>query len=39
MNATHVTGQLINAQLGTGYFRDEEAHIAAYLNKQYYHFQ
>ena len=28
-----------DAQLGTGYFPDEEAHIAAYLNKQYYHFQ
>ncbi|MGH8712481.1 MAG: cytochrome c [Casimicrobiaceae bacterium] len=28
-----------NAQIGTGYFPDEEAHIAAYLNKQYYHFQ
>lgn len=39
MNRTHVTGQLINAQLDTGCFRDEEAHIAAYLNKQYYHFQ
>lgn len=28
-----------NSQLGTGYFPDEEAHIAAYLNKRYYHFQ
>ncbi len=28
-----------NAQLGSGYFPDEEAHVAAYLNKQYYHFE
>ena len=28
-----------NAQLGTGYFPDEEEHIAAYLNKQYYRFE
>jgi mono/diheme cytochrome c family protein len=27
-----------NTQLGTGYFPDEEAHVAAYLNAQYYHF-
>ena len=25
-----------NAQLGTGYFPEEEDHIAAYLNLQYY---
>jgi hypothetical protein len=28
-----------NAELGAGYFPDEEAHIAAYLNKQYYRFE
>ena len=28
-----------NAQLSTGYFPDEEEHIAAYLNKQYYRFE
>ncbi len=28
-----------NSQLGTGYFPDEEAHIAAYLNQQYYKFK
>ena len=28
-----------NAELGTGYFPDEEEHIAAYLNKQYYRFE
>lgn len=27
-----------NSQLGTGYFPDEEAHIAAYLNREYYRF-
>jgi hypothetical protein len=27
-----------NTQLGTGYFPDEEAHIAAYLNHHYYKF-
>ena len=27
-----------NSQLGTGYFPDEEAHIAAYLNQEYYKF-
>jgi hypothetical protein len=27
-----------NAELGTRYFPDEEEHIAAYLNEQYYHF-
>jgi mono/diheme cytochrome c family protein len=27
-----------NTQLGTGYFPDEEEHVAAYLNAQYYHF-
>lgn len=27
-----------NTQLGTNYFPDEEEHIAAYLNKQYYRF-
>ena len=26
-----------NTQLGAGYFPDEEEHIAAYLNEQYYH--
>jgi hypothetical protein len=28
-----------NAELGSGYFPDEEEHIAAYLNKQYYRFE
>jgi hypothetical protein len=28
-----------NAELGTGYFPDEEEHIAAFLNKQYYRFE
>jgi hypothetical protein len=28
-----------NAELSTGYFPDEEEHIAAYLNKQYYRFE
>lgn len=28
-----------NTELGAGYFPDEEEHLAAYLNKQYYHFQ
>ena len=28
-----------SAERGTGYFPDEEAHIAAYLNKQYYRFE
>ena len=28
-----------NAELATGYFPDEEEHIAAYLNKQYYRFE
>jgi hypothetical protein len=28
-----------NAELGAGYFPDEEEHIAAYLNKQYYRFE
>ncbi len=28
-----------NAELGTGYFPEEEEHIAAYLNKRYYRFQ
>ena len=27
-----------NSQLGTGYFPDEEAHIAAYLDREYYKF-
>ena len=27
-----------NTELGAGYFPDEEEHIAAYLNQQYYHF-
>jgi len=27
-----------NTQLGTGYFPDEEAHIAAWLDQQYYRF-
>jgi hypothetical protein len=27
-----------NTQLGTGYFPDEEEHIAAYLNLRYYKF-
>lgn len=41
----HTRAQLLaqvsycNAQLGTGYFPDEEEHIAAYLNKQYYRFE
>ena len=28
-----------NAELGTGYFPEEEEHIAAYLNKQHYRFE
>jgi hypothetical protein len=28
-----------NAELGAGYFPDEEEHIAAYLNKQFYRFE
>jgi cytochrome c2 len=28
-----------NTELGAGYFPDEEEHLAAYLNKQYYHFK
>ena len=28
-----------NSQLGTGYFPDEEEHIAAYLNLEYYKFK
>ncbi|MEO5764315.1 MAG: cytochrome c [Casimicrobiaceae bacterium] len=28
-----------NSQLGTGYFPDEEEHIAAYLDLQYYKFK
>jgi cytochrome c2 len=28
-----------NSQLGTGYFPEEEEHIAAYLDLQYYHFK
>jgi cytochrome c2 len=27
-----------NTQLGSGYFPDEEEHIAAWLNQRYYHF-
>jgi cytochrome c2 len=27
-----------NTELGAGYFPDEEEHLAAYLNKRYYHF-
>ncbi len=28
-----------NTQLGTSYFPDDEANVAAYLNAQYYHFK
>jgi cytochrome c2 len=28
-----------NTELKTNYFPDEEAHVAAYLNQQYYHFK
>jgi hypothetical protein len=28
-----------NAELGTGYFPDEEDSIGAYLNQRYYHFE
>lgn len=28
-----------NSQLATGYFPEEEAHVAAYLELQYYHFE
>ena len=28
-----------NAELGAGYFPEEEEHIAAYLNKRYYRFE
>ena len=27
-----------NTELGTNYFPEEEEHVAAYLNTQYYHF-
>lgn len=41
----HTPGQLLSqvsycsAELGAGYFPDEEEHIAAYLNKQFYRFK
>jgi len=28
-----------NTELGTGYFPDEEEHVAAFLNQKYYHFK
>jgi mono/diheme cytochrome c family protein len=28
-----------NTELGTGYFPDDEVHIAAYLNRKYYRFK
>jgi len=28
-----------NTQLSTGYFPEEEEHIAAWLNQRYYHFK
>lgn len=28
-----------NAELSTGYFPDEEAHVAAYLNLRFYRFK
>ena len=28
-----------NTQLATGYFPDEEEHVAAWLNQRYYHFK
>jgi hypothetical protein len=28
-----------NTELGAGYFPDEEEHLGAYLNQQYYHFK
>ena len=28
-----------NTELGTAYFPDEEEHVAAFLNQQYYHFK
>ena len=28
-----------NAQMNTGWFPDEEAHVARYLNQQYYQFK
>lgn len=39
--AAHLLPQLsyCNAELATGYFPEEEEHIAAYLNKQYYRFE
>jgi len=30
--------QMCNVQLGTGYFPEEEGHVAAYLNLHYYRF-
>jgi mono/diheme cytochrome c family protein len=30
---------LCNSELGTGYFPEEEEHVAAYLNLQYYKFK
>ena len=31
--------QMCNVQLGTGYFPEEEEHVAAYLNLHYYKFK
>jgi cytochrome c553 len=31
--------QMCNVQLGTGYFPEEEEHVAAYLNLHYYRFK
>lgn len=28
-----------NSQLNTGWFPEDEAHVVAYLNRQYYHFK
>ena len=35
--ATQVS--LCNSQLNTGWFPDDEAHVAAYLNQRYYKFK
>ena len=40
-NAAQLKAQIsyCNSQLGTGYFPDEEEHIAAYLNLEFYKFR
>jgi cytochrome c551/c552 len=40
-NAAQLKAQIAycNSQLGAGYFPEEEDHIAAYLDHEYYHFK